>query len=111
MGALVAFGVGSAVAGCALLGSGGSVSELDENPMPEREPVFQEPTDEQIRDALGDDEWSCYYDPSINNDWHDDVVCRNSFESFRPILLPELGFVTESEMIAAGEAYEVELNR
>jgi hypothetical protein len=54
--------------------------------------------------------WDCSYEPSINDNWHDDVLCTNGIESFRPNLLPDSGFVTEEEMTAAGQAYEVELN-
>ena len=54
--------------------------------------------------------WDCFYEPTINDDWHDDVFCTNGVDSARPILLPDQGFVTEAEMIAAGEAYEVSLN-
>lgn len=108
--AIVAFGVGSVLTSCAFLGASGGISELDDNLRPEREPVFQEPTDAEIQDALRTS-WDCYFDPTMNDDWHDDVICRDGVESVRPILLPELGFVTEDEMIAAGEAYQVELNR
>lgn len=78
-------------------------------PRPAGESDSFEPTDEEIRDALGTS-WNCFYDPSMNNNWHDDVVCRNGVESYRPILLADLGFVTEEEMRAAAEAHEAELN-
>ncbi|MCS0498072.1 hypothetical protein [Protaetiibacter mangrovi] len=57
-----------------------------------------------------DSSWDCFWDPTINDDWHDDVVCWKGFESTRPILLQDQGFVTEGEMRAAGEAYEAQLN-
>lgn len=72
--------------------------------------VADEPPQAEI-DLATQGAWDCYYDPTMNNDWHDDVICRDGVDSLRPILLPESGFVTEDEMIAAGEAYEVELNR
>lgn len=53
--------------------------------------------------------WDCVYDPTMNDDWHDDIICWRGVESIRPILL-EGQFVTEAGMIAAGEAYEAELN-
>ncbi|GAA3871132.1 hypothetical protein GCM10022381_12810 [Leifsonia kafniensis] len=73
------------------------------------EPVFEAPSETEIDEAMRAP-WDCYYEPSFNEDWHDDVVCVDGVESFRPRLLPESGFVTEDEMRAAGEAYEVELN-
>ncbi|CAN5514971.1 hypothetical protein BH09ACT4_BH09ACT4_16540 [soil metagenome] len=60
------------------------------------------PTDEPMS-------WDCYYEPTINDNWHDDVICQRGTESIRPILLKGQ-FVTEADMVAAGEAYEAELN-
>ena len=45
----------------------------------------------------------------MNENWHDDVYCTDGVDAIRPILL-EGQFVTEADMIAAGEAYEAELN-
>ncbi|MDQ0894842.1 hypothetical protein [Agromyces ramosus] len=73
------------------------------------ESVIEDPTQNEIEDAMSG-AWDCFYEPSMNNDWHDDVICRNGVESFRPILLAESGFVTEDEMRAAGDAYEAEVN-
>ena len=67
------------------------------------------------RDAADDyarsGSWSCYLSPTINENWHDDVICRNGSESVRPNLLTNDSFVTEAEMLAAAAAYEAELNR
>lgn len=65
-----------------------------------------EPTDDEINETMA---WDCFYDPTMNDNWHDDVLCRRGTESHRPILL-DGQFVTEMDMIAAGEAYEAELN-
>jgi len=70
---------------------------------------IEEPTEERIRESM-DSSWDCYYDPSMNNNWHDDVICRNGFDAFRPTLMAQFDFVTENDMIAAGEAFEVDLN-
>jgi hypothetical protein len=67
-----------------------------------------EPSDAEIRDAMATS-WSCFYDPTINDNWHDDVRCTNGVESHRPILL-EGQFVTEADMTAAAAVYEAELN-
>lgn len=53
--------------------------------------------------------WDCVWDPTMNDNWHDDVICWRGAESVRPILL-DGQFVTEADMIAAGEAYEAQLN-
>lgn len=73
------------------------------------EPVYEEPSQAEIEDAMRG-AWDCYYDPSINDNWHDDVICRNGVDWFRPTLLPDSDFVTEAEMQAAGDAFETELN-
>jgi hypothetical protein len=65
-----------------------------------------EPTEDEINQMMP---WDCYYDATMNENWHDDVICRRGTDSFRPSLL-EGQFVTENDMIAAGEAYEAELN-
>ncbi len=94
----------------ALYAAGEGDSVTNDQPRTAPQPLDEAaPTDEKIHDALGV-AWDCYYDPTINDDWHDDVLCRRGFESIRPVLLPDSGFVTESEMIAAGDAYELQLN-
>jgi hypothetical protein len=54
--------------------------------------------------------WACFWDPTINDDWHDDILCARGLETIRPTLLPGQEFVTEDEMIAAGMAYAATLN-
>ena len=99
----------SPLAGCTSFGSGGDVSGLTADYGLEPEVVLSEPTETEIQDSTRAT-WDCFYDPSINENWHDDVVCHNGVDSFRPILLPDSGFVTEDEMSVAGDGYERELN-
>jgi hypothetical protein len=54
--------------------------------------------------------WDCFWDPTINDDWHDDVLCVRGDEWERPVLLADQPFVTEDEMIAAAAEYEAALN-
>lgn len=75
------------------------------------------PTDQEIEEAQQESwekvfgkRWSCFYDPTMNNNWHDDVRCTNGAKSYRPILLADRGFVTEEDMRAAGQDYESYLN-
>lgn len=65
-----------------------------------------EPSEDEINQMMP---WDCFYDATMNENWHDDVICRRGTDSFRPSLL-EGQFVTEADMIAAAEAYEAELN-
>ena len=76
-----------------------------------------EPTDQEIeaayeeaREKMLGKRWSCYYEPTMNENWHDDVRCTNGPKSYRPILLADWGFVTEEDMRAAGQDYENYLN-
>lgn len=75
------------------------------------------PTDQEIEEAVQESRekvfgkgWSCFYDPTMNENWHDDVRCTNGAKSYRPILLADRGFVTEEDMRAAGQDYENHLN-
>lgn len=56
------------------------------------------------------DLWSCSYVPTMNRDWHDDVLCSNGFREARPYLLPRMNFVTEEQVMAAARRYEKRLN-
>jgi hypothetical protein len=58
----------------------------------------------------GSEAWSCFWDPTINDDWHDDVLCARGLETLRPTLLPDQSFVTEAEMMTAAAEYEATLN-
>lgn len=55
--------------------------------------------------------WRCYWDPTINNDWHDDYMCTNGATYDRPYLLPGDSFVEGWEIDAAADEYEDNLNR
>lgn len=76
-----------------------------------------EPTDQQIEQAQRESwervtgqRWSCFYDPTMNNNWHDDVVCTDGPTSHRPLLLTDYSFVTEQDMRAAAQEHENYLN-
>lgn len=54
--------------------------------------------------------WECFYDPTYNYDWHDDVLCTNGMEYDRPILIPWDDYVEYDEIMEAAMEYEAELN-
>ncbi|MFC4137910.1 MULTISPECIES: hypothetical protein [unclassified Microbacterium] len=54
--------------------------------------------------------WKCGWDPTYNDDWHDDVLCTKGMESDRPALLPEQEFITKADMMVAAREYEKKLN-
>jgi len=54
--------------------------------------------------------WSCGWSPTINSDWHDDVLCTNGTRQKRPYLLPNDSFVTRDEIMRAANEYERHLN-
>lgn len=54
--------------------------------------------------------WTCVYDPTMNRNWHDDVLCSKGKDSVRPNLRPNDRFVTKAEIMRAARAYERKLN-
>lgn len=98
-------------------GNDSTTSGLSQTLDPQSVNEDYEPSDQEIQQAeqeswekITGEKWSCSYDPSMNDNWHDDVLCTTGPNSHRPILLPDQGFVTEAEMQAAGQEYEDYLN-
>ena len=60
-------------------------------------------------DASGAGEWACFWDPTTNDNWHDDMLCTDGVADVRPLLL-EGQFVTRDDMEAAGQRHADELN-
>ena len=66
--------------------------------------------DQQRAEDLAASGWRCYWDPTINDDWHDDYLCSNGVDFDRPYLLPDDPFVEAWEIDAEAAAYEDSLN-
>lgn len=89
-------------------------------PAPSAQPYTNadyEPSDAEVEQAnreswerVTGQQWSCFYDPTMNNDWHDDVLCTDGPTSHRPVLLADWNFVTENDMRAAAQDHENYLN-
>lgn len=54
--------------------------------------------------------WSCWYDPTMDYDWHNDVLCSDGVITERPYLLEDDSYVTEAEIRDAAASYEDVLN-
>jgi len=54
--------------------------------------------------------WTCDYAPTMNYDWHDDVLCTNGTDQERPYLLSDDSYVTQGELMNAATEYESRLN-
>jgi len=54
--------------------------------------------------------WTCAYNPTMNENWYDDVLCVRGTERHRPILREWDPFVEEWEMVEGAKAYEAHLN-
>ncbi|WP_141630076.1 hypothetical protein [Salinibacterium sp. PAMC 21357] len=67
--------------------------------------------DQQPAESEASSGWRCYWDPTFDDDWHDDYLCSNGTNVDRPYLLPEDPFVESWEIDAAAAAYEDGLNR
>ncbi|MCR2813047.1 hypothetical protein [Microbacterium sp. zg.Y1084] len=65
---------------------------------------------DRAREELGISGWSCFLDPTFNEDWHDDVVCTNGSERHRPHLREWDSFVEEWELLQSAEEYGQHLN-
>lgn len=55
-------------------------------------------------------DWTCTWNPTYNDDWHDDLICSNGSEQERPYLRPADNFVTYDEIMESGREYEDQLN-
>ena len=67
-------------------------------------------------DERGDEElatltrWRCWYQPTFNGDWHDDVVCGNGADEHRPYLREWDNYITQDEIMESAREYEWQLN-
>ena len=98
-----------AVASVYLLAGCTSTEGLDNYERPELEPVevIPDPPAEYVDPVEG---WECYWDPTMNDDWHDDYMCTNGSSYDRPYLIPDDSFVERWEIDEAAYAYEAALN-
>lgn len=117
VGALIAAVVSLAVGGCTGYDkySGTDGSEwFEDNEPPDAEPALEAPpAPAPVPAPTPEPEpsyWTCFYDPTFNDDWHDDVVCSNGTEQHRPYLRAWDSFVTEDEIMASALEYEDQLN-
>lgn len=90
--------------------------QMAANEPPSLEPVenYGPPTDEiaqpQPEVAPEAQMWVCAYDPTMNNDWHDDVLCQKGSAFDRPYLREWDDFITEDEIMESAREYEAALN-
>ena len=54
--------------------------------------------------------WTCFYSPTYDRDWHNDVLCSDGARQQRPYLRPWDSFVTEAEIMASAADHERRLN-
>tara|TARA_R110002124_G_C8641468_1_gene488320 strand:- start:82 stop:417 length:336 start_codon:yes stop_codon:yes gene_type:complete len=97
-----------ALAGCS------SFSDIhdDYQPPQEQPQVGGENSADQLpAESEASSGWRCIWDPTYDDDWHDDYVCSNGTTIDRPYLIPEDSFVESWEIEAAAAAYEDSLNR
>lgn len=66
--------------------------------------------DQQRADDFAPSGWRCYWDPTMNDDWHDDYQCTDGVNYDRPYLLSDDSFVEGWEIDAAAAEYEASLN-
>ncbi|PXA67074.1 hypothetical protein [Cryobacterium arcticum] len=66
---------------------------------------------QQRADDFATSGWQCYWDPTMNDDWHDDYQCSDGVNNDRPYLIPDDSFVEGWELDAAVAEYEASLNQ
>ena len=111
---LAATALGLSLAACSPSYSGETVNgdrALDPVPYEDSVPSGNEFAEAELQGLEGatGQEWSCWYDATMNEDWHDDVLCTNGPTNHRPTLLSGQ-FVSEADMTAAADEYEAYLN-
>lgn len=72
--------------------------------------LTQESWDQFETEYTGSTEWQCTYDPTMNEDWYDDVLCRYGTQTERPRLREWDDFVEEWEMRESAAEYQDLLN-
>ncbi|MBH0098898.1 hypothetical protein I6E68_07075 [Salinibacterium sp. NSLL150] len=82
--------------------------EIQDLERPEKEAI--EPESEAPSDDSVATPWRCSWSPTMNDDWHDDVVCQRGAETARPRLLTDWSYVTQDDMMLAAREYEAVLN-
>ncbi|MFD4958929.1 hypothetical protein [Microbacterium sp. NPDC058389] len=80
---------------------------VDDNTRPEREIVEPEPA----APAPVAEGWSCFWDPTMNENWHDDVLRTRGYEAIRCELLVGQSFVTQDDMMRVATDCEMALNQ
>ncbi len=97
------------VAASACLLAGCAATDVPDSGAPDREPVAVLPA-VPAADPPAAVRWACNWDPTMNDDWHDDYLCTNGTDVDRPYLIPDDSFVERSEIDQAAAAYEAQLN-
>ncbi|HEY3546446.1 MAG TPA: hypothetical protein VGK17_10170 [Propionicimonas sp.] len=111
--AALAISTGPALAGCSVhdtatgpIGSRQPSSSAVRSPQPSARTTAKPQEDGHAKATR----WTCVYAPTMNRNWHDDVLCTKGSDSVRPNLLPKDRFVTEAAIMRAARAYEKKLN-
>lgn len=82
----------------------------DYEPSPAEIDAAMRESEQRVREELSIGSWSCVYDETWNDDWHDDVVCSNGSEAHRPYLREWDSFVEYWEIMESAAEYEAQLN-
>lgn len=102
------------VSGCATYDEGANDYSGNESPadiaVEEVEPDYEALADQQAREIIESQPWECFYAPSYDDDWHNDVTCTNGTETETPYLREWDSFITEDEIMESALEYEDHLN-
>ena len=49
--------------------------------------------------------WTCWWAPTMDNNWHNDALCSNGARQVRPYLRPADSYITRDELMASARAW------
>jgi hypothetical protein len=107
----LAVGISVLTAGCGTGSRYDPAEELEDNGPPEQVAVEPEaPLVDPAPAPAPPTSWSCHYDPTYDEDWHNDVLCSNGTDLDRPYLRQGDDFITQDEIMESAGEYEDYLN-
>lgn len=55
--------------------------------------------------------WTCWWAPTMDDNWHNDALCSNGVRTVRPYLRPTDSHITKDELMRSARAWARARNR
>ncbi|NYE36597.1 hypothetical protein F4692_001730 [Nocardioides cavernae] len=49
--------------------------------------------------------WTCWWSPTMDDNWHNDALCSDGVRKVRPHLRPADSFITRAELMSSARAW------